>query len=233
MSEQPITIPTTDGGEMPAHLWLPVSGAGPGIVLFQEIFGVTAYIERRASDLAEAGYVVVAPEFYWRIAETEPLEGADKALQEGMARVQRLDWPDAARDGAAAVRYLRGRPETEGHVGVVGFCFGGGLAFNVAAVEPVDCLVSYYGSALPGLLGLAPQVTIPSQHHFGLADSFIDNETVRRIEAAVNATEFNLYEGADHAFDNNDGMWFNAEASQLAWKRTLGFLQQHLPTPVG
>ncbi len=62
---------TTADGEMPAHLWLPESGSGPGLLLLQEIFGVSAYIRRRAADLAAAGYVVLAPALYWRLDEQD------------------------------------------------------------------------------------------------------------------------------------------------------------------
>ncbi|YAL83146.1 dienelactone hydrolase family protein [Dermacoccaceae bacterium W4C1] len=223
---QPTDLTFSSGDDaVPAHLWLPPSGSGPGIVLVQEIFGVSAYIRRRAAQLADAGYVVLVPEVFWRLGVTEPFEGPD-ALQQGMETVQRLDWEAAVADTAAAVRALRARPEVTDSLALVGFCFGGGLAFNVAAIEPVDALVSYYGSALPGLLELAPQVSAPSLHHFGEADSFIDLETVHRIRAAVTAqgAQFETYAGADHAFDNDDAPWFHAQASALAWDRTQDFL---------
>lgn len=219
----------TDAGEMPAYRWLPESGRGPGIVLLQEIFGVSAYVHRRAQDLADQGYVVLAPAVFWRLDGADidaPFEGP-AALEDGMAFVEQLDWEAAVRDGTAAVRTLRADEHVTGAVGVVGFCFGGGLGFNVAAVEPVDALVSYYGSALPGLLDLAPRVTAPSLHHFGLSDSFIDADTVATIEQAVAgpATTFHTYAGADHAFDNGDlpGL-HHPQASALAWERTGDWL---------
>lgn len=227
----------TDGGEAPAHLWLPPGGTGPGIALIQEIFGVSAYVERRARQLADLGYVVLAPEIYWRLGPTatEPLEGTD-ALQAGMALAGEVDWGAAISDGAATVRALREREEVVGGVGLVGFCFGGGLAFDVAASleadgRPIDALVSYYGSALPGIVDHT-SVRAPSLHHFGLADDFIPVETVRHIESVLtrqSGTTFLTYEGANHAFDNDDQPWFHARASEVAWSETVGFLADRLP----
>ena len=234
MSES-VTVPT-DSGEMRTHLWLPPAGHGPGIVLLQEIFGVSAYIQRRGAQLAELGYVVAAPEIFWRLGVTSPVEG-DDALQQGMGLVQRLDWDQALLDAVAAVEWLRQQESIDAGVGVVGFCFGGGLGFNVAArlesegAAPVDALVSYYGSALPGLHA-AMAVAAPSLHHFGLADSFIDTATVRAIEDSLTqqpATAFETYEGADHAFDNDEMPWHDAAASALAWSTTQEFLREHLP----
>ncbi|OFE16203.1 carboxymethylenebutenolidase [Humibacillus sp. DSM 29435] len=229
---------TTEAGAMPALLWLPPSGSGPGIVLLQEIFGVTGYIQRRAAHLADLGYVVLAPQIYWRLGVTEPVEGAD-ALELGMGLVQRLDWDAAVADAVASVDWLRGNGEVIGGVGVVGFCFGGGLGFMTAAAlerrdpaTPAAALVSYYGSSLPEL-GDSMQVAAPSLHHFGLADSYIDSDTVRAIEASVTrqpATTFYTYEGADHAFDNDEMPLHHPAASSLAWERTSDFLAQHLPT---
>jgi carboxymethylenebutenolidase len=225
-----VLIPT-ESGEMPARLWLPASGTGPGVVLCQEIFGLSPYILSRAEDLAALGYVVLAPEFFWRLGVSAVEEG-DGGLERGIALANELDWPLTVRDGAAAVRWLRGRDEVAGRVGLLGFCFGGGLAFNIAAKEPVEALVSYYGSALPLLLEIAPRVTVPSLHHFGTADSFIDQESVAKVRAAVTAspaTVFHEYEGADHAFDNPDLPWHHPAASAQAWDRTVTFLEEHLP----
>ena len=224
----------TDAGEMPAHLWLPDSGTGAGLLLLQEIFGVSRYIQQRGADLADAGYVVLAPELYWRLDAPALDETAPGVIEEAMGRVQQLDWGTTVADAVAALEHLRGRDEVDGRVGLIGFCFGGGLAFNVAAVDDADVLVSYYGSSLPGLLELAPQVTAPSLHHFGLADEYIDAETVSRIREAVTAgrddVRFETYDGANHAFDNWDFALHHPEASALAWRRTVDFLHEELPT---
>jgi len=228
---RPVSVPT-EAGEMPAVLWLPEGGTGAGVLLLQEIFGVSAYIRRRAADLAEAGYVVLAPELYWRLDATPIDEAGEGAIEAAMGRVQRLDWDSAVADAVAALGVLKAREEVTGRTGVLGFCLGGGLAFNVAAEAEVDALVSYYGSALPGLLHLAPKVGAPSLHHFGEADSYIDTDAVAAIRSAVtepnDAVEFHTYPGADHAFDNSDFMLHHPEASALAWERTLAFLSRTL-----
>nr|WP_239062548.1 dienelactone hydrolase family protein [Streptomyces sp. SID13031] len=219
----------TGSGLMPAHVWEPAGGTGPGILLLQEIFGVSDYIKRRAVDLATLGYYVVAPEIYWRLDDAELDESAPDLLDQAIGLMQRLDWPTAVSDSVAALDYLRSR---ELGVGIVGFCFGGGLAFNVAAVSPPDALVSYYGSALPQLLELAPDVNAVSLHHFGDADDYLKPDAVDRIVAAVDRPENEIYRypGAGHAFDNPMPAFHHAEASALAWSRTEVFLSRHLPT---
>ena len=226
-----------EGGQLPADLLLPPSGRGPGIVVHQEIFGVTDYIRGRAEALAALGYVVLVPHFYWRLGDPVVGEGGD-GLPQALELVGRYDWPAGVADGTAALAALRSRDEVEGPVGLLGFCFGGGLAFNVAAAATAagsapDALVSYYGSALPDLLGLAGQVSCPSLHHFGLEDAYIPVDTVRAIEAAVTAgnddVTFLTYAGAGHAFDNPSPMFHHAAASEQAWAATEAWLLEHLP----
>jgi carboxymethylenebutenolidase len=223
---------STDDGSMPAHLWLPPAGTGPALVLVQEIFGVSSYIRDRGRDLAELGYVVCAPEIYWRLPDAEVDESDPEVLGRAMALVSQVDWPKAVSDVQATLRHLRGRPEVTGGVGLIGFCFGGGLAFHVAAVDHVDALVSYYGSALGDLIHLAADVDTPSLHHFGTADAFIPAETIEQVRAAVTASgaQFQSWEGANHAFDNPSPAFHHPQASADAWQVTVRFLNQHLPT---
>lgn len=243
MTHTLLTVDTPDGA-MPSHLWLPEAGTGPGILLLQEIFGVSNYIERRAQDLADAGYVVLAPEIFWRLGVSKVSEGPD-ALEEAFGLLARIDWPAAVADGVVALDALRRHEAVTGGAGIVGFCFGGGLGFNVAALSPADALVAYYGSALPELLGIEPfdpaevnltvidpaQVSAPSLHHWGLADSFISRPVVDQICALLGAqpsVAVETYEGGGHAFDNDDFMFYDAELADLAWARTLVFLTDRL-----
>ena len=154
----------TASGPLPVHEWGSADTEAPGVLLLQEIFGVSDYIKQRAADLHALGYYVIAPEIYWRLDDTELDESSPELLPRAMGIVGRLDWDQAVKDSVAALEYLKARGRG---TGVVGFCFGGGLGYNVAAVSSPDVLVSYYGSALPGLVELAPKVTTTSLHHFG------------------------------------------------------------------
>ncbi|TCM49963.1 dienelactone hydrolase family protein [Kribbella sp. VKM Ac-2568] len=219
----------TGTGLMPAHVWEPAGGSGPGLLLLQEIFGVSEYIKQRAEDLASLGYYVVAPEIYWRLDDVSLDEDAPDLFDRALEAVGRLDWSAAVSDSVAALDYLRSR---ETAVGVVGFCFGGGLGFNVAAASSPDVLVSYYGSALPNLLDLAPKVDAVSLHHFGDADDYLSPATVDQIVAAVDSPDNEIYRypGAGHAFDNPMPAFHHPEAAALAWSRTESFLSRRLPT---
>jgi len=214
----------TGSGLMPVHVW---EGSGPGLLLLQEIFGVSDYIKQRAADLADLGYYVVVPELYWRLDDTELDESAPDVLQRAMAIAGRLYWDLAVSDSVAALEYLRSR---DTRTGVIGFCFGGGLGFAVAAEPSPDVLVTYYGSALPRLLHLAPNVTATSLHHFGDADAYLP---VDDLVDVLDDAEVHRYPDAGHAFDNPLPAFHHAEASDLAWRRTVAFLARNLPTSQG
>jgi carboxymethylenebutenolidase len=218
---------------MPADLHLPAGGRGPGIVLFQEIFGVTPYVTARAEDLAALGYVVLVPHVYWRQGDPVIADGED-ALPRALAAMGRVDWDEAVGDGVAAVAALRDHPEVDGAVGALGFCFGGGLAFAVATRTDVDFLVSYYGSALPDLIGSAADVRAPSLHHFGLDDAYLTPDVVERMERALVAAGATVltYAGAGHAFDNPSPAFHSADASRAAWGATTSWLAGTVPTDV-
>ncbi|MBV9327739.1 MAG: dienelactone hydrolase family protein [Chloroflexi bacterium] len=221
---------------MPVFAVRPASGRGPGLVMLQEIFGVTDYIKSRARDLASLGYVVLAPQLYWRLGPDVKLpENTQAGLQEAFGYMQRLDEAQAIDDAVATLEHLRAQSETAGKVGVFGFCLGGRLAYGVAVAAEPDVVVSYYGSGIGNLLDAAPRVTAPVVFHFGEADQFLPVDEAHRIEAAFSGhpgTEVHMHSGAGHAFDNPSPMWHHKAASEEAWPQTTAFLQHHLP-PAG
>jgi carboxymethylenebutenolidase len=222
-----------DAGEMNLFTWVPDTPARAAVLLVQEIFGVGPYIRAVAERLAEAGYLVGAPDVFWRFAPNWEAGHDQSGLTESMAKVQQLDFPLAVGDCIAALGHLAAQPGIDAAPAVMGFCLGGTLAWAVAAnAEPSVC-VSYYGSGVPSMLGMIDQVKCPTLFHFGNADAYIPNEGVDAVGAAIAGREgFVLnVETAGHAFDNHESeMFWNENASKAAWAKTMSFLQLYLPS---
>jgi carboxymethylenebutenolidase len=237
-SDSTVAIPAHDGGNMPAFVFLPRSGSGPGLVLLQEIFGVTEYIGSRARDLANLGYVVVVPELYWRLGQHITTDETTEAgLQEAFGYMQRLDMPQAVDDAAAALEHTRTLPFTGGKAGVMGFCLGGRLAYEVGVASDPDVVVSYYGSGIADRLSEAPKLTCPVIFHFGGADNFLPAEQASQIASAFASrpdVETHSQPAAGHAFDNfRAPIFYHADAASAAWPLTEDFLKRAYPTDRG
>ena len=221
-----------DAGEMALHVWSPEGTPKAAVLLIQEIFGVGPYIRAVAERLADAGYLVGAPDVFWRFAPNWEAGHDEAGLAGSMAQVQQLDFPTAVGDCCAALAHLAAQPGIEAAPAVMGFCLGGTLAWAVAAnAEPSVC-VSYYGSGVPSMLGMIDQVACPTLFHFGNADAYIPNDGVDAVGAAIAGREgFVLnVENAGHAFDNHESeMFWNESAAKAAWAKTMAFLQLYLP----
>ncbi len=232
MPESTEMIPTHDGGQMPAFVARPASGRGAGVVVLQEIFGVTDYIKQRARDLAALGYIAAAPQLYWRLGQDiQTPEDTQEGLQEAFGYMQRLDQAKAVDDGVAALEYLQSLPETNGKAGVVGFCMGGRLAYLVAASSHPDAVVSYYGSGIGNALDKATDISAPIAFHFGDNDQFLPLDEANRVRDTFDSrpdAEIHMHAGAGHAFDNPSPMFHHAGARAEAWPQTTAFLERHL-----
>jgi len=226
-------IQAEDGGEFEGHLALPESGAGPGLILLQEIFGVNQYIKERAATLAGLGYTILAPDLYWRIEPGVALPQDEAGLQQAFGYMQRLDVARAAQDAGAALIHLRGLAETRGKAGVLGFCLGGRLGYQLAADFDPDVAVLYYGSSTAAALDLAPKIACPVLFQFGDEDTYIsldEVEAIRRAFADREDVEVNVHHGGGHAFDNYLAPMFSRpQAAEPAWRQTVDFLERRYP----
>jgi carboxymethylenebutenolidase len=234
MVSRRIEIDTPDGAKMGAHVTLPQSGQGPGIVVLMEIYGVGTYIRRATERLAELGYVALAPDLYRRIAPGLELAHDEDGLHKALESSQRLDPHGAVEDAATALRALRGLPEVSGApAGVLGFCLGGSLAFELAATADPAVAVCYYGSTIAQSLGRAERISCPVLLHFGGEDPYIplaDAERVRELASERPDWECHIHPDGGHAFDNHDApMFHRPEAAARAWRITREFLARHLP----
>ena len=220
----------TIDGQFEAYCAVPESASGPGMLLFQEIFGINDNIRGLADKLASEGYVTLAPDMFWRI---EPrFERKDESgFADAIAMVQQFDFATGIADIQATHAHLRGMAECTGKVGATGFCLGGALAFVAATQSKVDAAVPYYGSAINDMLDQAGNLECPTMFHYGNNDPFIPEEKIAEVELAVTGkpnVTFHRYD-AGHAFSNWDApSMYNKEAADLAWSRTLEFLSTNL-----
>lgn len=215
---------------MSLFVWEPEGRPRGSVLLIQEIFGVGPYIKAVAERLAAAGYLVGAPDVFWRFAPNWQSEHTDAGLGASLEQVQQLDFPQAVGDctaGLAALGELSGSSKAPA---VLGFCLGGTLAWGVAAAGQPSCCVSYYGSGVPDMIGMIDQVSCPTLFHFGNADAFIANAGVDAIAAAIAGRDGFILnvEDAGHAFDNHEAaMFWNEPAAKAAWAKTMSFLTEH------
>jgi carboxymethylenebutenolidase len=231
VTSQWIDIPAADGNSYQGYLALPRAGKGPGVIILQEIFGVNGHVRSVAEQYALDGYVALAPDVFWRNERRIELgyTGADR--DKAIAILQKTDADLAVADLGAAARTLRARPETAGKVAVIGYCFGGRLAYRMAAQGMVDAAVPYYGGAIQNHLDEAAKIQVPMQFHYAEHDASIPLEAVEQVKARFagrSNAEFHLYPGVEHGFNCTDRAAYNQRASALAHGRTLMFLANHL-----
>lgn len=223
---------TVADGSFDLHLWLPASGGGPVVLLIPEIWGVGPYIRKVAEDLAELGYVVGAPDLFWRLRPNWVADHDEAGLAASLKLASGFDVPHGVADSAMALAHLKGLPEAGGGAAVIGFCLGGSISYLLAATAEVDAVLSFYGSAVPDATGLMEKITAPVLFVFGGSDPYIPREQVAKVEEAAAGRpgiETHVAEKAGHAFHNHEApQFYDPEAAPVAWARAVEFLRRHL-----
>lgn len=219
---QNINIPTGGTQCIGAYMAKPEGKPRGGVVVIQEIFGVTAHIRSVADRFAEAGYTAIAPAFFDHLETGAELGYDQKGMQRGIALVKELGFKQAVEDVASAAQAM----SSSGSIGSVGYCWGGTVAF-LAALRLGLPSVSYYGGRNEQFLGETPKA--PVMFHFGEQDKSITAKIVAAHREKLPQMEIFTYAGAGHAFnrDSGDGHYHEASA-KLAWQRTLGFFEKNL-----
>ncbi|MEY2960134.1 MAG: hypothetical protein RLZZ01_2702, partial [Actinomycetota bacterium] len=187
-------------------------------VVVQEIFGVNPHIRSVVERFAALGYRSVAPALFDRIESGVELDYDGEGVVAGRALADRIKWEPAMLDIAATV----GRVAETGPVGVVGFCFGGSLAWRSANELPITAAVGYYGGQVHDMIELVPRV--PTMLHFGELDHAIPLADVAAIAAAHPAVPVHVYPGALHGFHCDARGSFDPVSAAIAFGRTVEFL---------
>lgn len=224
-----VELISVDDQKIPAWVAMPQGKPRGAIVVLQEIFGVNEHIRSVADRYAELGYVAVAPALFQRIEPNVELGYNEEGFKKGFAlksAVESLEAPGILPDIEAAVAY--GAKASGGKVGVVGYCWGGLLAWRTACnLASVSAAVCYYGGGMTTPLEVTRQQLSPVMAHFGRKDHFISLESVELFEKAQPKVEVFLYD-ADHGFNCDQRGSYDAAAAAQALERTKAFFAQHL-----
>ncbi len=215
-------------GAVRAYLARPEGdGKSPGVVVIHENRGLNAHIQDVARRVAREGFLAIAPD------ALSPVGGTPDDVDRARSLIGQLDRESTVQNFLAAIAYLRTHPSSTGKVGAVGFCWGGGMANQMAVRSPdLVAAVPFYGSQ-PAAEDV-PKIRASLLLHYAGLDERI-NQGIPAFEAALKEAsvdyELHVYEGAQHAFHNDTNPdRYHPEAARLAWERTIRFLKEKLKT---
>lgn len=194
------------------------------IVVLQEIFGLTDYIRRICAELASQGYHVIAPAIFDRVQKNVILPYNEEGVEKGLAFRAKLPKDGAARDIEAAIHFLKQDPSLK--IGVLGFCWGGFLAWQAAQFLEINAASCWYGGDIAQNCDPAPHC--PTELHFGAEDPMIPSTDWDKISILCPQIPLYIYENAGHGFGCTERASFHKESFLLAWERTLKLFSQNL-----
>ncbi|MGI9169489.1 MAG: dienelactone hydrolase family protein [Caulobacteraceae bacterium] len=226
-----VTLSTPDG-DFTAYVARPTATRTPAVVVIQEIFGVNQVMRDIADDLAEAGYLAICPDLFWRIEPGIDITDRNEAeVKRAFELFGLFDVDAGVRDIAATIEHIRRDPACSGKVGAVGFCLGGLLAFLTATRTDADACVAYYGVGIERRLAEAGHLSKPLLLHIAGEDQFVPKAAQAAVVAALKdrpEVAIHRYADRDHAFAREGGDHHHGADAALAWSRTLAFFSENL-----
>jgi carboxymethylenebutenolidase len=217
-------LKASDGHELDAYLSRPSTTPVAGLLVIQEAFGVNSHIRSVADGYARDGFLAIAPAFFDRIERGVELGYVGDDRQKGIALARQINPDDAVKDMEAALEYLRAQKVDKS--GVIGYCFGGTMAWLAATRLGPAAAVGYYGGNIARYAQENPRC--PVMLHFGMLDKHIPREEIDKVKALHPEVQIFWYENADHGFNCDQRESYNPAAAKLARERSLAFLKQYL-----
>ncbi len=202
---------------------------GPNLLLIQEIFGVNNHIKSVADTYAKQGYNVLAPDLFYKLKPGFTCGYSQDDMSEAFKLYSQFDIDSGVADLQEAVNYLKNLPTSNGKIAVLGFCLGGTMSYRLACQSnDIDAAVSYYGGGIENYLDLGKNIKCPIIFHYGSLDKHIPLSSVNKVENLIkdkNACKVYIY-NADHGFNCDERGSYNKISAQVAFERSLTFLQQ-------
>jgi carboxymethylenebutenolidase len=231
MVKESVELAVADGTRMAAYVARPEQGGPhPGLVVFQEAFGVNRHIRNVSERFAAEGYVAIAPELFHRTAPPG-FEGSYTDFPALMPHYQAVTTETAELDVRSAYGWLRSNAQVEpNQISSVGFCMGGRVSFLANSVVPLRAAISFYGGGIaPGLLDRAAQQQAPLLLIWGGLDKHIMPEHRKAVTEALTAQQkmyVNVeFSRADHGFFCDERASYEPHSARQAWALTLEFLR--------
>lgn len=231
METRDIMVPLSDG-EMAAYVAMPDGPPAGAVIAIMEIWGINDTMRHHAHEFAEAGFVCLVPDLFWRL---EPGVELSDRKPEDVTRAFDLyydfDYELGHRDMVGTMDFLRSYEGTNGKVGAVGYCLGGKMCFLLCCRSEIDCAVAYYGTYIEHSIREAPNLHRPLMLHQAMQDRWVQKEVtdliIRRLEPSP-FTEIYQYPDADHAFARKGGLTYSEPEATKALDLSLGFLHRNL-----
>ncbi len=216
-----VELTAADGHGLQAYRASPEGQPRGGLVMIQEIFGMTGQMQRCADRYAAQGYAVALPAMFDRVELGLSLGYTE--FQKGGQAAQAITEENLLADTEVS----RTSVSDAGKTAIIGYCWGGTAAYIGACLGSFDAAICYYGGSI-GSLVERMQPRVPVMYHFGAEDSYIPESTIDQIREADPTGIFYVYEGAGHGFNCDDRDSYDAEAAKLSEQRSLEFLADRL-----
>ena len=231
MKTSNITVPLRDG-VMGAYLAVPDGTPVGGIVAIMEIWGVNNTMRKHAHEFAEAGFVCLVPDLFWRQEPGVALsDGNPEDAKKAFDLYYDFDYDLGVRDMEDTVKHLAGLPECNGKAGAVGYCLGGKLCYLLCCRTDIDCAVAYYGTYIEHNIREAGSLHRPFMLHMAMKDRWVQAEVNELLERRLSPNPLvtiHKYPEADHAFARHGGKPYRKDDADRALGLTVAFFRKHL-----
>ena len=217
-----IQLTAADGHKFSAYRAEPKGKPKGALVVVMEIFGVNSHIKKVTDEYAADGYLAIAPAMFDRVQPGLDIGYTPADIEVGRGIMQKMKLDDALKDVQAAMKNV----ESAGKIGIVGYCWGGTVAWKSACnLNGLACSIPYYGGGIPGLINEKPKC--PVMFQWGETDHSIPLDKAKEV-AAAHKDQIHHFYAAGHGFNCDQRGSYNAGASKTARERTLEFLSKHV-----
>lgn len=235
MRSEIVQVPMRNGGCMSAYVALPEREPAGAVIAIMEIWGVNDTMRHHAQQYAEAGFICLVPDLFWRQeAGVELSDGDPEDVKKAFDLYYGFDYDLGVEDMVDTEAYLKTRADCNGSVGAVGYCLGGKLCYLMCCRTDIECAVAYYGTYIEHNIREVGSLHRPFMLHMAMKDRWVQaevNELLERNLAPNPLVTIHKYPDADHAFARIGGKPYRAAEAARAERLSIAFFDEHLNKP--